>query len=72
VLFLCGFTVGFLVVYAFSPLIFKTKICCGAEGHRAGQLRLEFSNLIILKTIAKPILFILGSVSSKLFFLEVQ
>ena len=41
-LFLCGFIIGFLVVYAFSPFIFKTKICCGSDGNKAGQMWLEF------------------------------
>lgn len=38
VLFVSGFTIGFLVVYTFTPLMFNTKVCCGAEGNKAVHL----------------------------------
>ncbi|XP_020606832.1 uncharacterized protein LOC110045571 [Orbicella faveolata] len=31
-MFLAGFVLGFLIFYVFSPLIFKTQLCCGPNG----------------------------------------
>ncbi|CAH3189129.1 unnamed protein product [Porites lobata] len=31
-MFLAGFALGFLIFYVFSPLVFKTQICCGPHG----------------------------------------
>ena len=36
-MFLAGFVLGFLIFYVFSPLIFKTQLCCGPNGKEIGQ-----------------------------------
>lgn len=36
-MFLAGFVLGFLIFYVFSPLIFKTQLCCGPNGKEIGK-----------------------------------
>lgn len=37
-MFLAGFALGFLIFYVFSPLVFKTQICCGPNGKEIAHI----------------------------------